>query len=151
IRSNDGLAWAFPRRRGDSLVEEARRYFEHLNASGEMAHLMERYYGHSSFFDYAGTRKFIADVETLLPRYRKSFESAAKRADMDWRLLAAIGYQESHWNPRATSPRGAVGMMMLIPSTSEMVNVGNPLNPAENILGGAKYFWRMRQRIDKLA
>lgn len=151
MSKSDSLAWAFPRRSDRSLIEEAERYLEHLRESGELAHIMDRYYGHNAIFDYAGTRKFILDVQRLLPRYRRHFEAAAERADVDWRLLAAVGYQESHWNAEATSHRGAMGIMMLIPSTAEMVSVANPYDPAQNILGGAKYFWRMKQRVDRLA
>jgi membrane-bound lytic murein transglycosylase F len=58
---------------------------------------------------------------------------------MDWRLLAAIGYQESHWRPRATSPTGVRGLMMLTRSTAKYVGVKDRLSAEQSIRGGAKY------------
>jgi membrane-bound lytic murein transglycosylase F len=66
---------------------------------------------------------------------------------MDWRLLAAIGYQESHWNPEAVSPTGVKGIMMLTHDTARMMGVENREDPKESILGGARYLMRVKRKI----
>jgi membrane-bound lytic murein transglycosylase F len=114
---SDSLAWAFQRRSEHSLIDAAGAHLAGMRASGDLGHMMDRYYGHRESFDYAGTRKFIRDYTSMLPQYRALFEAAGKRADIDWRLIAAVGYQESHWNPAAESPKGALGMMMLTAET----------------------------------
>ena len=93
----------------------------------------------------------MRDYEQLLPRYRQAFEAAAKRADLDWRLIAAVGYQESHWDPEAISPKGAQGIMMLTPETASLMGIDNPMDAGQSIVGGSKYLWRMKQRIAKLS
>jgi membrane-bound lytic murein transglycosylase F len=151
LSSGDALAWAFPRQGDRSLIEAAQRYLEGLRASGDLDHIMDRYYGASVAFDYPGVRKFMADVRTRLPAFRPQFEAAAKRAGIDWRLVAAVAYQESHWTPDAESPKGAYGMMMLMPETAELMQIADRADPVQSITGGTKYLWRMRQRIARAA
>jgi len=72
---------------------------------------------------------------------------AAEQTGIDWRLLAAIGYQESHWNPRARSPTGVRGIMMLTQSTMRHLGLKNRLDPRQSIIGGARYIAMMKRRI----
>src|SRR5690606_15594009 len=72
---------------------------------------------------------------------------AARRENFDWKLLAAVAYQESHWKPDATSPTGVRGMMMLTNATAEEMNISNRLDPAESIEGGARYLRSIEQRL----
>lgn len=141
------VAWAF--RAGDdhSLVEAARRYFDEIEANGRLAEINDRYLGHTDRFDYVGTRTFLQHIDTRLPRYREWFEEAAGEHRMDWRLLAAISYQESHWNPRAVSPTGVRGLMMLTLRTAEAVGVTDREDPEQSIQGGARYLQRVIEKI----
>ena len=60
-------------------------------------------------------------MQDRLPRYRDWFKDAAQRYGVDWRVIAAIGYQESHWDPAAISPTGVRGIMMLTTDTAGVV------------------------------
>ncbi|MCP4270876.1 MAG: membrane-bound lytic murein transglycosylase MltF [Gammaproteobacteria bacterium] len=140
------LAWAFHNKKDDSLRSEAINFFATLRQSGELAHLMERHYGHVEDFDYVGTRKFLQAAKDKLPRYSEYFHQASKH-DLDWRLLAAISYQESHWKPKARSPTGVRGMMMLTLRTAKQLGVKNRLDPEQSIKGGARYFSKVYSRI----
>ena len=64
-------------------------------------------------------------------------------------MLAALGYQESRWRPAAVSPRGAQGVMMLMPQTATKMGVKDVFSPDENILAGARYLAYMKERIPK--
>ena len=75
------------------------------------------------------------------------FKKAAEDVEIDWRLLAAIGYQESLWNERAKSPTGVRGLMMLTQTTAKQMKVKNRLDPAQSIRGGSKYFARVHSRV----
>ncbi|RMH22280.1 MAG: lytic transglycosylase F, partial [Gammaproteobacteria bacterium] len=66
---------------------------------------------------------------------------------IDWRFLAAIGYQESHWKRRAISPTGVRGIMMLTLSTASQMGVKNRLDARQSIMGGAEYFRNIHNRI----
>lgn len=98
-------------------------------------------------------RRLAADfrehIESRLPALRPSFEAAGRETGFNWRLLAALAYQESKWRPAAVSPRGAQGIMMLMPVTATKMGVKNVFAPEENILGGARYLAYMRERVPK--
>ncbi|MEJ2523292.1 MAG: membrane-bound lytic murein transglycosylase MltF [Gammaproteobacteria bacterium] len=141
------VAWAFRRGMDASLVDASRDYFARVTADGRLAEIMERYYGHTDRFDYVGTRTFLSHVEVRLPQYRAAFETAAEEFGMDWRLLAAMGYQESHWDPHAVSPTGVRGIMMLTNSTAEAMGVADREDPVASIRGGARYYRGIKDRL----
>ncbi len=141
------VAWAFRPGFDDSLYRASLPFFDELKSSGRLAQLIERAYGHATEFDYVGTRRFLEHIDSRLPRYQEYFIEAARSTGVDWRLLAAIGYQESHWNPRAVSPTGVRGIMMLTQSTARMLGIEDRVNPRQSIMGGARYLVRMRRRI----
>jgi membrane-bound lytic murein transglycosylase F len=92
---------------------------------------------------------FHGHIETRLPHLRPSFEAAARETGLSWKMLAALGYQESRWRPGAVSPRGAQGVMMLMPQTATKMGVKNVFSPDENILAGSRYLAYMKERIPK--
>jgi membrane-bound lytic murein transglycosylase F len=92
---------------------------------------------------------FHSHIQTRLPHLRAPFESAARQTGFSWRVLAALGYQESRWRPAAVSPRGAQGVMMLMPLTAKKMGVDDVFSPDENIMGGARYLLHMKERIPK--
>ena len=92
---------------------------------------------------------FHSHIDTRLPHLRAPFEAAARDTGFSWRVLAALGYQESRWRPAAVSPRGAQGVMMHMPQTAKKMGVDNVFAPDENILGGARYLAYMKERIPK--
>jgi len=141
------LAWAFPKHTDDSLYRAASDYFNRLKQSGRMDRLIERYYGHLEDFDYVGTRTYMRHIRQRLPEYRAMFEYAAREFNIDWRLLAATAYQESHWDPDAVSPTGVRGIMMLTEATALELGVDKRTDPVQSIRGGALY---MRQMLDKI-
>jgi membrane-bound lytic murein transglycosylase F len=92
---------------------------------------------------------FRGHIESRLPHLRSSFEAAGQETGLNWRMLAALGYQESRWRPAAVSPRGAQGVMMLMPQTATKMGVKDVFSPDENILAGARYLLYMKERIPK--
>jgi membrane-bound lytic murein transglycosylase F len=141
------LAWAFPPDGDESLVEEAGAFFAQLEDRGDLDRLIERYYGHLNQLDYVSVRRFIRRISSRLPRYRPLFELAEARTGFDWRLLAAMAYQESHWEPDATSPTGVRGLMMLTQATAEQMAVEDRLDPEQSVAGGAAYLRGIWERI----
>ena len=143
------LAWALPKTDDNSLFLEVQKFFKKIKANGKLTRLIERNYGHVEDFDYVGTKIFMRHIEKRLSKYQAFFENAAKEQDVDWRLIAAMGYQESHWNPGAMSPTGVRGIMMLTLKTAKEMNIKNRLDPESSISGGAKYFKKTLDRMDK--
>ena len=143
----DPIAWAFKKKEGDSLLARADEYLIRANRIGFLEQVNDRYFGHTEKFDYVGTRAFIRHFDSRLPRYREMFEGAADNAGVDWRLVAAIGYQESHWRSHAVSPTGVRGIMMLTQATAEYLDIEDRMDPASSIFGGARFFVRQTERI----
>ena len=143
------LAWALPQTDDNSLLLEVQKFFKKIKANGELDRLLEQNYGHVQSFDYVGTKIFMRHIEKRLPTYRTLFKKAGDTQSVDWHLIAAMGYQESHWNPDAVSPTGVRGIMMLTLKTAKEMKVKNRIDPASSISGGAKYFKLTRDRIDK--
>jgi membrane-bound lytic murein transglycosylase F len=96
---------------------------------------------------YEDTRQFHEDLDARLPQYRALFEEASQQTGIDWRLLAAIGYQESKWDPDAQSSMGASGMMMLTSNTADSLGVADRSDARESILAGARYFQEVRDKV----
>jgi membrane-bound lytic murein transglycosylase F len=147
LHVDDPIAWAFPKGKGDSLLAIADEFLIRADHEGVLARVHDRYYGHTKKYDYVGTRNFIRHFESRLPRYRATFERAGAEWDVDWRLLAAIGYQESHWRSQAVSPTGVRGIMMLTEATADYLGIDDRTDPTMSILGGAQYFARQTERV----
>lgn len=140
LNKPENIAWLFPSEQDQTLVKAATKFFRKLQADGTVAQLKERFYGHLDRLNYVGARTFVHHVRNRLPQYETLFQDYAARQHMDWRLLAAIGYQESHWRPNAKSPTGVRGLMMLTRNTADYIGIDNRLDAAESIEGGARYF-----------
>ena len=147
------LAWAFSRsNKNDSLYLAAIEFFNHLKKSGELEQLIERYYGHLDNveqFNPINIRYFQQHIKERLPNYRSYFEMIAARYQLDWRLLAAIGYQESKWDPSATSATGVRGLMMLTQATAQEMGVTDREDPLASVEGAAKYLVAIKERLSK--
>ena len=143
------ISWYFPKSTDQTLIAKANAFFSRIEADGTLLHLKERYFGHLEQLNYVGARTFIRHTNSRLPKYEKSFKTVSKEVDLDWKLIASIGYQESHWRPKAMSPTGVRGLMMLTQPTAKEMGVTNRLDPEASIDGGARYFAKIKKRIPK--
>ncbi|GEK52095.1 membrane-bound lytic murein transglycosylase MltF [Vreelandella venusta] len=141
------LAWAVPSGRGLGLLEAANQFLQELQENGTLEQLVSRYFGHDDYLEYVGTRTFLAHLDERLPAYTELFKKAARDTGFDWKLLAAVGYQESHWDPNAVSPTGVRGLMMLTNPTASEMGVADRTNPAQSIDGGARYLRSIKDRL----
>jgi len=137
------------RRGGADLVQAVNRFFQTMASSGELPRLLRKDSGSASSLHYLTLRLFQVSLTQRLPRYRAWFQQAATQYGLDWRLLAAIGFQESHWDPQASSPNGAVGVMMLTAQTAQAMGTRNRESASESIFGGARYLAEVRHMVPK--
>jgi membrane-bound lytic murein transglycosylase F len=145
ITDEEPVTWYTQREDDDSLNAAMLDFFSQMEEEGAMARLEEKYLGHVGAFDYVDTRTFLRAIDDTLPDIRPLFERYATK--IDWRLLAAISYQESHWNPQATSPTGVRGLMMLTRNTADSLRVADRLDPEQSIRGGSEYLLRMMEKV----
>jgi membrane-bound lytic murein transglycosylase F len=141
------LRWAYNYSDDDSLTLAIDAFFKEIDTDGRLEQLVHRHYSHVAKFNYSDVLTFAERIESHLPRYEALFKREAAVVGLDWRLLAAIGYQESLWIARAKSPTGVRGLMMLTRATAKQMKVKNRLDPAESIRGGAKYIARVLGRV----
>ena len=120
-------------------------FFNNMNEDGTLARLEEKYLGHGDDFDYVDTRSFLRAVDNVLPELQPLFEKYAQQ--IDWKLLAAISYQESHWDPLATSPTGVRGLMMLTKNTAQSLGLTDRTDAEQSIGGGMRYLQDMMDKV----
>ena len=141
------LAWAFPQAGDEFVYRAAREFFARARKDGSLAQLVERYHSNLRPLDRNDIDTFLARRESLLPRWRPLFVEAQLATGIDWRMIAALAYQESHWEPAATSPTGVRGMMMLTEETAARLGVKNRLDPREDVPAGARYLVLLRDAL----
>ena len=141
------LAWAFAPDGDEALFAEAQKFFALIKHDGTLRRLLDRYYGHNERLEPMDAVAFVTGTRTVLPHFRHLFEEAGRLTGIDWQLLAAIGYHESHWNPLATSPTNVRGLMMLTEETADRMNVTDRLDPRQSILAGARYLQLLKEQL----
>ena len=146
ITEQQKLAWPLPEE-ATALKKRLAEWFAKQRAGNELAAIRERYYGHVQVFDYVDIATFKQRIDTRLPRFKDTFQKWAARYNFPWELVAAQAYQESHWRPRAESPTGVRGIMMLTQVTARSLDIENRLDVEASIRGGAAYLRKMMERL----
>jgi membrane-bound lytic murein transglycosylase F len=140
------LAWAMhPHSR--QLQRKVAQWFAHKETKDLIAGLKEYYFSHLEYFDYVDLVRFRQRIQNRLPKYQASFEEASSKYGLDWQLIAAQAYQESHWNPRAKSFTGVRGIMMLTLDTAKSLGLKNRLEARESIFAGTRYMAKLHRMI----
>jgi membrane-bound lytic murein transglycosylase F len=133
------IAWAFQKNTDPALIKKANDFMDKVAKDGTLRNLIDRYYGHVERLNPVDVTTFLQRTRTILPKYIHMFQQAQENTGIDWRLLAAISYQESHWDRYNTSPTNVRGMMMLTESTADRLGVTDRLDAKQSINAGARY------------
>ncbi|QFI38831.1 membrane-bound lytic murein transglycosylase MltF [Moritella marina ATCC 15381] len=139
------VVWLMDKNDDDSFANAVLAFFTLQQITGSMELLQEKYFGHIDTFDFVDTRTFLRRVDSQLPKYEALFRKYA--GQLDWRLLAAVSYQESHWNPKARSPTGVRGMMMLTWPTAREFGVTSRVDPVQSVKAGSAYLAKLINRL----
>tara|TARA_B100000686_G_scaffold328794_1_gene389232 strand:- start:4522 stop:5907 length:1386 start_codon:yes stop_codon:yes gene_type:complete len=142
-----GKAWAFSSPSELELQEKAQKFFKRIKKDGTLNRLIDKYYGHIKRLGKVNVSKFLEKRKISLPRLRKYFYQAEEITKIDWRLIAALSYQESHWDRKATSFTNVRGIMMLTKETAERMGIKNRLNAQQNIVAGARYLLILKNTL----
>lgn len=149
LEQSQPVAWMLSRHHDNSLKDALDRFFAREMTQHLIAKLKRKYFERSNQLNFFDTVTFKKDLKTKLPQYTQLFKIAAQESGWDWKLLASVAYQESHWNPKAVSPTGVRGIMMLTRVTAKEVGVKDRRNPVQSIIGGARYLRRVERKIPK--
>jgi membrane-bound lytic murein transglycosylase F len=138
LSTTQPLAWAV-RRNSPMLLGALNRWLEQKKKSGDLAAMHDKYYNRQYQFRKHAVHAFYSSHAGRISPYDDLIRKHAKTIDWDWRLLSALIYEESQFDPEAVSWAGAIGLMQLMPSTSAELNAGDMFSPAENIKTGTAY------------
>ncbi len=138
ITEGQNLGWYLPEGYED-LAREAFSWMNSREGDEAISEMYSRYYEHISKFDFVDLRALNRRIKERLPKYKEYFLQAEEETGIPADLLAALAYQESHWDPQAISPTGVRGITMLTLRTARQLGVEDRLDPAQSIEGGARY------------
>ena len=142
------LGWAV--RKGEKpLLEAINTFFQKTNESGAFQRIYDQYFLNVEVFDYVDLKKYHRRLEKRLPQYKKIIQHAARKHEFDWRLIASMIYQESHFNPKARSHTGVRGIMQLTLDTAREMGINNRLDPKQSIIGGVKYLRKLYDKFEE--
>ena len=147
LGDTEKIAWALAKNADPALVKKVNMFFDKIKKDGTLHNLLDRYYGNSNRLNTLDITTFMKLTDTLLPKYRNIFKQAQEITGIDWRLLAAVSYRESHWDTFSTSPTNVRGLMMLTESTADLMGVTDRLDPKQSIPAGAKYIVKMIEAV----
>ncbi|MDP2153164.1 MAG: membrane-bound lytic murein transglycosylase MltF [Methylotenera sp.] len=139
----DKIAWAMSKNSDQQMLTKVNTFFEKIKKDGTLRNLLDRYYGHNKRLNTLDVTTFLKRSNSLLPKYIHLFKQAQDITGIDWRLLAALSYRESHWDTYNTSPTNVRGLMMLTESTADLMGVTDRLDPKQSIPAGAKYLLKL--------
>lgn len=122
-------------------------WFHRAAREDEIMRIYDRYTTYLSELDHKDIYQFLKNIRELLPEYESEFKKAASEYDLPWQLVAAIAYQESHWDKDAVSYTGVKGIMQLTKETAKYLGVEDREDPEQSIWGGARY---IRALLDKV-
>ncbi len=149
VQERESLAWAV--RKGDfEMLKEINRFFLYANEKGILKRITDKYYENTKNFDVYELKKFHQRIKTRFPKYKELIVQESQKYGFDWRLVAAVVYQESHFNPNARSFTNVRGIMQVTQSTAQEMGISNRLNPNQSIKAGIKYLDRMYQRFSHI-
>lgn len=148
LSTEQDMVWYLPPESDNTrLLARINSLIAKLKKDGTLARLRDIHFGHTDGISRMGSHRFNRMMQSALPPYRALIQQVAYEYQMDWQLLAAIAYQESHWDPKAASPTGVRGMMMLTLPTAREMGVVNRLDAAQSLRGGARYLKNIKRRL----
>ncbi len=147
IGKPEKIAWALSKNSDPQLISKVNAFFDKIHQDGTLRNLIDRYYGNVDRLNTQDITNFLKLSNTLLPKYMNIFKQAQEITGIDWRLLAAISYRESHWDTFNTSPTNVRGLMMLTEKTADLMGVTDRLDPKQSIPAGAKYLLKLKDTI----
>ena len=129
---------------GDSSIIWVLRANKHR--SRELVRWFAKFQGTAEYSEM--NRRFSLKGGRISP-YDDIFKAHAKTIGWDWRLLAALAWSESKFRIQARSPKGALGIMQMMPVTADRFGVRDPLDPEENIAAGTRYLAFLKDMLSR--
>jgi membrane-bound lytic murein transglycosylase F len=148
LDETEQLSWVLAKDETNlTLYRAVETFLARHEKDGELDLLREQFFGYLPEINRKALKAFARRAEKHLPKFEKTMRRVAEEEGIDWHLLAAISYQESHWNPRAVSRTGVEGMMMLTRATAAEVGVEDRTDLEQSLRGGARYYRKLQELL----
>ncbi len=145
ISKDEAFTWAV-RKTDKSLAKEINKWLLKFKKTRHYSYINHRYFTNTKSLNIVNSRYFTLRSGRI-SKYDSLFKIKSKIINWDWRLLAALVYQESHFNNKVRSRAGAFGLMQLMPRTAKRYGVSHLSSAEENITGGVRYLKQVRREL----
>jgi membrane-bound lytic murein transglycosylase F len=146
LEEQQSLAWGV--KRGEKrLLKKINKFFKKVKKDGTFQKIYHKYFAYIDIFDPFDLKKYQRRLKTRLPKYKGIIQKVAKKYGFDWRLVASVIYQESHFDSEAQSHTGVKGMMQLTRDTAMEMGIRDRRDPEQSIMGGVKYLRMLYDRF----
>lgn len=132
------IAWAI-RRNSPKLRENINKWLDQMRTEPTYNVLYAKYHQNKRFYSQRVRSEFFSMTGDKISPYDEMLKAKSVEVGWDWRLMAALVFQESQFDPEASSWAGAKGLMQLMPATAKQFGAKDRANPEQNLTAGAKY------------
>jgi len=147
ISFSQRIGWAV-RFNSPELMAAANQWLKAFKKEVDYNVIFNKYFKNSRAFRKRIKSDFLSINNNKISKYDELIKKNLEGTDWDWRLISSLIYQESQFDPHATSWAGAHGLMQMMPATAKELGVKNRANPEQNIRGGVKYLKQLWERFD---
>ncbi|HBT88922.1 membrane-bound lytic murein transglycosylase MltF [Desulfobacter sp.] len=147
IQERESLAWAV-RKNDSEMLKQINKFFLYANNTGILKRITTKYYGNIDNFDTYELKKFHERIKKRLPEYKDVIKEESAKHGFDWHLIAAVVYQESHFDPDAKSFTNVRGLMQVTENTAKEMGIKNRHDPQQSIRAGIKYLALMYKQFN---
>lgn len=141
------LAWGIRKNNSDALLYELNRWIAMYKRTGSYALLYAKYFNNSRSNTIIKSDYYALNTGKVSP-YDAIIREGSASIKWDWRLLASLICQESHFNPNVKSYAGAYGLMQIMPETGKHFGIDAASSPKSNIRAGIKYINKLHAIFD---
>ncbi len=143
------IVWALPKQYDAKLLNSINAFLQKSVEQGLAKRLADEHFKTPGLLSPFDTIAIHRKINTVLPQFEYAFRKAARRGNIDWQLLAAVAYQESHWSNDAKSPTGVRGIMQLTTQTADFLGVSDRMDMRQSIDAAAIYLKNLKKRLPK--
>lgn len=147
LSPKESIVFLVDKNRQETFLSKLNQFIQFAAETKKIKDYKTEILNHLPQIDIADTVTFFDKLQTQWPKVKDDVKAVANALDFDAALLAAISYQESHWDPDAVSITGVKGLMMLTESTAEEMNVSDRTDPFESLMGGVKYLRKVKSKM----
>lgn len=143
------VVWTLPKHYDEPLMVRLNEFLQEALDDDLPNQLADEYFRAPTRLSTYDALTVHKKIKTVFPQFEYAFKKAARQGEVDWQLLAAIGYQESQWSNEAKSPTGVRGVMQLTKGTANALGVEDRLDMTQSIDAAAVYLKQLRDRLPK--